>query len=60
MLEALGTVYDNDALAREQGLDAEQRLPFHQQYSAPLMGSAAWMAAGATVRGRTSVRRILD
>jgi hypothetical protein len=30
-------VYGNDALAREQGLDAEQRLRFHQQYSAPLM-----------------------
>ena len=37
MLETLGMVYGNDALAREQGLDAEQRLRFHQQYSGPLM-----------------------
>ena len=37
VLESLGMVYGNDALAREQGLDAEQRLQFHQQYSAPLM-----------------------
>ena len=37
MLESLGMVYGDDALAREQGLDAEQRLRFHQLYSAPLM-----------------------
>jgi transposase len=37
VLEALGMVYGNDALAREQGLDAEARLRFHQQYSGPLM-----------------------
>jgi hypothetical protein len=37
VLEALGMVYGNDALAREQGLDAEQRLRFHQQYSGALM-----------------------
>jgi transposase len=37
VLEALGMVYGNDALAREQGLDAESRLRFHQQYSGPLM-----------------------
>jgi transposase len=37
VLESLGMVYGNDALAREQGLDAEQRLQFHQQYSGPLM-----------------------
>jgi transposase len=37
VLESLGMVYGNDALAREQGLDAEKRLRFHQQYSAPLM-----------------------
>lgn len=37
VLESLGMVYGNDALAREQGLDAEQRLRFHRQYSAPLM-----------------------
>ena len=37
VLETLGMVYGNDAMAREQGLDAEQRLQFHQQYSGPLM-----------------------
>ena len=37
VLESLGMVYGNDALARERGLDAEQRLQFHQQYSGPLM-----------------------
>ena len=37
VLESLGMVYGNDALAREQGLDAESRLRFHQQYSGPLM-----------------------
>ena len=37
VLEALGMVYGNDALAREQSLDAEARLRFHQQYSGPLM-----------------------
>jgi transposase len=37
VLETLGMVYGNDALAREQGLDADQRLRFHQQYSEPLM-----------------------
>jgi len=37
VLEALGMVYGNDALAREQDLNAEARLQFHQQYSGPLM-----------------------
>ena len=37
VLETLGMVYGNDDIAREQGLDAEQRLQFHQQYSGPLM-----------------------
>ena len=37
VLESLGMVYGNDAMARDQGLDAEARLRFHQQYSGPLM-----------------------
>jgi len=37
VLESLGMVYANDALTREQGLDANERLRFHQQYSGPLM-----------------------
>jgi hypothetical protein len=44
VLETLGMVYGNDALAREQGLDAEARLQFHQQYSGPLMSQLhAWL-----------------
>jgi hypothetical protein len=39
-------VYGNDALAREQGLDAEQRLRFHQQYSGALMDQLhGWLKA---------------
>jgi transposase len=37
VLESLGMVYGNDALAREQNLDTDARLRFHQQYSGPLM-----------------------
>jgi len=37
VLETLGGVYHNDALAREQQLSAEERLRFHQQHSKPLM-----------------------
>ena len=37
VLESLGMVYGNDALAREQNLDADARLRLHQQYSGPLM-----------------------
>jgi len=37
VLEQLGTVYGNDAVAREQALPPEERLRFHQQHSAPVM-----------------------
>jgi hypothetical protein len=37
VLEALGDVYHNDAMAREQGLSAEDRLRLHQQQSGPVM-----------------------
>ena len=37
VLESLGMVYGNEALAQEQGLNAEARLRFHQEYSGPLM-----------------------
>lgn len=44
VLESLGMVYGNEALTREQGLDAEARLRFHQQYSGPLMEQLhAWL-----------------
>jgi len=37
VLEQLGEVYKNDALAREQGMSPEQRLHFHQVESGPRM-----------------------
>ena len=46
ILEKLGHVYHNDALAREQELSAEQRLRFHQEHSGPVMSELqAWMMA---------------
>lgn len=44
VLETLGAVYANDALARERGLSAEDRLRFHQAESGPLMeGLDQWL-----------------
>ena len=37
VLETLGSVYHNDALAREQNLSPNDRLFFHQKHSGPLM-----------------------
>jgi transposase len=37
VLESLGAVYHNDALAREQHLSREERLLFHQLRSGPIM-----------------------
>jgi transposase len=37
VLESLGAVYRNDALAREQHLSREERLLFHQLRSGPIM-----------------------
>jgi transposase len=37
VLETLGSVYVNDAEARRLGLNAAERLQFHQQHSGPLM-----------------------
>jgi transposase len=37
VLETLRAIYKNDALAKEQGLSAPQRLHFHQERSGPLM-----------------------
>jgi transposase len=46
VLEALGSVYHNDALAREQKLSPEERLRFHQEHSAPVMKELQeWMKA---------------
>ena len=44
VLETLGAVYKNDALARERNLSAEERLRFHQTESGPLMeGLDKWL-----------------
>jgi hypothetical protein len=46
VLEALGGVYRNDAVAREQKRSSEQRLHFHQEHSRPNMDKPhAWMEA---------------
>jgi transposase len=37
VLETLGAIYSNDALAREQGMTPEERLRWHQSRSGPLM-----------------------
>jgi transposase len=39
VLETLATVFHQDALARQRGLTADQRLQFHQQHSQPHMGA---------------------
>jgi transposase len=46
ILETLGNVYQNDALARERELSAEERLRFHQENSGPVMKELQeWMKA---------------
>jgi transposase len=46
VLEALGEVYYNDAMAREQALSAEDRLQLHQKRSGPVMEQLhAWLEA---------------
>ncbi len=45
VLETLGEVYGNDALAKQQGLSLEERLRFHQERSGPVMeGLQAWLS----------------
>jgi transposase len=44
VIEQLGLVYWHDATARQQGLDRDQRLRFHQEHSEPVMVSLKkWM-----------------
>lgn len=38
VIEVLGKVYHHDELARERNMDQSQRLCFHKEQSAPLMG----------------------
>jgi len=46
VLETLREVYKHDALAREQQLDAQQRLRLHQERSGPLMAELEqWLQA---------------
>ena len=46
VLEALGEVYYNDSLSREQKLSPEERLLFHQEHSGPVMKRLKeWLAA---------------
>ena len=46
VLESLGTVYYNDAMAREQALSAEDRLKLHREQSGPVMEQLhAWLEA---------------
>jgi transposase len=50
VLESLGMVYANEALIREQDLDAEERLRFHQQYSGPLLDQLHdWLEEGVAL-----------
>ncbi len=45
VLETLGEVYGNDALAKQQRLSPEERLRFHQERSGPVMeGLQAWLS----------------
>jgi transposase len=51
VLETLREVYSTDARARNQGLDAEQRLQLHQEESRPRMAVLeSWMQAQFTER----------
>jgi hypothetical protein len=46
VLEKLGAVYANDALARQRGLSPQQRLRFHQQRSQSVMDELqVWLQA---------------
>ena len=46
VLETLGEVYGNDAMAHEQGLSPEERLRFHQAQSGPVMDDLqVWLKA---------------
>ena len=46
VLETLGEVYGYDAVARERGMSAQERLQFHQAHSQPVMERLhAWLEA---------------
>ena len=46
VLETFREIYGYDAVAREQGMSAEERLAFHQEHSKPVMDKLhAWLEA---------------
>ncbi len=46
VLEQLGEIYGNDAVAREQAIMPEERLRFHQRHSTPVMEELrVWLTA---------------
>jgi hypothetical protein len=48
-IEQIAIVYHNDRLARDQNLDPDQRLRFHQQHSGPVMdGLRRWIEDNLT------------
>jgi transposase len=64
VLETLGMVYGIEEHTREQGLDAEARLQFHQQYSGPLMAQLhGWLTeqlAGAKTEPNSGLGKAIS
>ena len=54
VLETLGEVYGYDAVAREQGMSAEERLRFHQEHSEPVMEKLHTWWRPSSTKGRWS------
>lgn len=51
VVNALKLIYDHDAEAREQGLNAQERLVYHQTWSAPVfMALQTWLEQQAAAR----------
>jgi len=64
LVETLGKVYHNDAITKEQGMPAQQRLEFHQAHSAPVMeelkGWAADQIAGKKVEPNSGLGKAIQ
>jgi transposase len=52
VVEALKVVYDHDAAARDQQLSAQERLAYHQEYSAPILTALKTWREEQTVQRR--------
>jgi transposase len=51
VMNALKLIYDHDDEARDQGLNAQERLAYHQQYSAPVFTTLqTWLEQQTTER----------